>query len=148
MTLLTEREKRLILSRFMKMIADVKNLIGVLRLPRSDETDAAIQKFISDIEAVVDYYWLNFDVCQHCGQPIPEAPSVADHKKLEFLLSQYLETYEIKTSTEINILNEDDSDNRESSGDPVRISLPESIKRFSRSSKKLDHFRGTLVKIS
>jgi hypothetical protein len=149
---MTNNEKKLIFSQFIKLIIDSKNLVNLLSQGFTSDHKQKILNLLSSINLTLNEYYMNFDVCDECGHPVPIIPSSNQRDELLAFYDHYIELFELKTGetfdesifqspvvkleTVAPIVNE------------PKIKASSSLEKHAKQSKRPIHFKGTLVKVN
>lgn len=145
-----ESEKLLTLAQFSKFIINSKNLLYLLKrclFQISNPNRDKIASLMDEIEATINKYHMNFDLCCQCGHPKPEVPSIAEKDSLEFILSQYIKSYEVKTGEIVDL----DLSSKKVETEELKVDsniVPESMKSLARKEGRPIHIKGKLLKVS
>jgi hypothetical protein len=148
---MTNNEKKLIFSQFVKLIIDSKNLINLLSQGFTSDHKQKILNLLFSINLTLNEYYMNFDICDECGHPVPIIPSSNQRDELLAFYDHYIELFELKTGETF-----DDSIFQSSAVElkpvaPVKdskIKASSNLEKHAKQSKRPIHFKGTLIKVN
>lgn len=99
---MNKQEKKELTLQFVEFIQAVKKLIFLIKKRPGQYED--LQDLASIVGSTMEKYYLNLDLCDACGHPIPTLPSRTRFLELEEKFLKYVKTFESLTGEEIDSL--------------------------------------------
>jgi hypothetical protein len=104
------KEKKEAVFQFVEFIQAVKSLLFLIKKKPDKYKD--LKDLATVVSGTLEKYYLNLDLCESCGHPIPTLPSRTRYEELETKFLKYIKTYETLTGEafDLSLLEEDEQE--------------------------------------
>jgi hypothetical protein len=98
----TPSDKKDLFYQLTYLVLKTRELVNMLKssgVSLSEESPLSL--LLKEIDYFSDKYYMNFDMCDECGCPVPSVPNLKDKARMMATINKYLNLYELKTGEDV-----------------------------------------------
>ena len=101
--LVTSSDKKDLFYQFTYLVLKTRELVNIFKSSGYQlSEESPIAHLLKEIEYFSDKYYMNFDMCDECGCPVPSVPNLKDKARMMTTINKYLSLYELKTGEDVD----------------------------------------------